>query len=615
MPTLMIVGIVSFSCIHRHMRNLQPTHFKLVYLVILVLLCVSFASARNQRRSKQTSWTDEPETIRNRVVQTAFQQDVDNFSDDARAMSPRSWGQHYESSAPPAPTVSFDNERRPGFRLNRAKENGGLFRQVESERLAEPLEFFETKPLSIEQTEDGGSSSRLPTARDQEKSESDAQEKSLSVIELDSTNLGASGNSEESKTRIPGNYPIYSDDHTDDGYYYLEDQINGSPGISEAVADCFDECDQESKCIGCRLVKRFKKRRSKRGQLEDECCGCEDEDCVEGYPAFDSPANFSPELGHRNPYPTFRGELSSSTEKFSFEEDGEFPPMREILAQSIFFAEAEFMFLQPSFNRNSVFSITNGGNISSQPFNFDLVPAFRVTGGFESEFGPGFAGEYFQFDNESDDINYVSNGIAQGEVSLDFLGGTSVTTSIIADDLGESINARHGLEVHSTSFYAFKAIKFKRARVNGRFGLQIASVEHELQSALVDSGGSQIGVLNQSSNLDAFGPKFGIDYVRKIGHTPAELIASASGSVLFGDRDQVIENTVNDDLLNLQSDELVTVIDIFFGVQGKQIRSEKRNITFRVGFVNQSWLGGGTALDPSGDFGFQGISLMLGLNR
>ena len=131
----------------------------------------------------------------------------------------------------------------------------------------------------------------------------------------------------------------------------------------------------------------------------------------------------------------------------------------------------------------------------------------------------------------------------------------------------------------------------------------------------MDAGGSQIGTLNQNSNFDAFGPKFGIDYVRKIGHTPAQLIASASGSLLFGDRDQVIENTFDNELFNLQSDELVTVIDIFFGVQGKKIRGEKRNTTFRVGFVNQSWLGGGTALDPAGDFGFQGISLMLGQNR
>jgi hypothetical protein len=335
---------------------------------------------------------------------------------------------------------------------------------------------------------------------------------------------------------------------------------------------------------------------------------CEIENC-----ANCCPPQFNESLGHRYDYQFERGSRESSGTKFSFEEDGEFPPASEILAQSIFWSEIEFMFLQPSFQGNTAFT-TDGPTGISQPFNFDLEPAFRVAAGFESDYGPGFAVDYFQFDNNSDFATFTSDGSITGTTSVYQLG-PNFWTDLIADDPGETINAFHSLEVHSTSVYAFKAIKFKRAYVNGRFGLQIVSVEQIMRASLTNAANVEIGQLNHLSNIEAFGPRFGIDYVRKIGPTPAQLIASATTSLLFGDRDQFVENTTTGDLTRIGADEFLSVFDIFFGVQGKRIRGEKRNNTFRVGFVNQTWFGGGTGIDPNGDFGFQGLSFMFGLNR
>ena len=242
-----------------------------------------------------------------------------------------------------------------------------------------------------------------------------------------------------------------------------------------------------------------------------------------------------------------------------------------------------------------------------------MESAFRITAGFESEFGPGFAINYFQFDNDSDDFNFASDGLNGAAVGV--FPSTGGLSSLVANNPGETLSALHSLEIHSTSVYAFKAIKFKRAYVNGRFGIQITSIEQVLESSLTDAFGTETGTLSRSANIDAFGPRFGIDYVRRIGHTPAQLIASSTTSLLFGDRDEFVANSFTGEQARLGADEFLTVFDIFFGVQAKQIRGEKRNTTMRVGFVNQSWLGGGTAVDPNGDFGFQGLSITLGFNR
>ncbi len=288
--------------------------------------------------------------------------------------------------------------------------------------------------------------------------------------------------------------------------------------------------------------------------------------------------------------------------------------MREILSKSIYFAEAELMILQPSFQANTAVSITGAGLGVNQPFNFELQPAFRVAGGLQTEFGPGVAVEYFQFDNNSRINTFSSDGVAIGTTQL-FQLGPSAWTSLVADDVGETISALHGLEVHSTSVQAFKAIQFKRSSVNGRFGLQYVTLEQKLEAELFDAGGVSQESLTGASDLKAFGPRFGVDYVRKIGHTPLQIVSSATTSLLFGDRDQVVDNTATGEISRMGADEFLTIIDIFLGVQAKKYRGERRNLATRIGFVNQTWLGGGTAIDPSGDFGFQGFSFMVGVNR
>jgi len=42
---------------------------------------------------------------------------------------------------------------------------------------------------------------------------------------------------------------------------------------------------------------------------------------------------------------------------------------------------------------------------------------------------------------------------------------------------------------------------------------------------------------------------------------------------------------------------------------------ENRNVYGRFGYMNQTWLGGGTGSDPQGDFGIRGFTFGIGYNR
>ena len=659
-----------------------------------------------------------------RVTTAMYQQDVDHFSNDARAMSPRDWGSVDASSAPPQPEVSFDPplaaSAPPPLDESTLYENAretqmvdrdqqSEFRPVEYGTVRQPKNFYESQPLRIEPGESGaGNSSPLPLQPNTSPSSNQpALGKGNPFVRRQPRPRPQSNSNTEKFEKMPlesrmetyrgpANAQGISSDEVDNQRYSVpqptyDEMVYGQnrPYAEQGQVESGYDCHDAGSCSSCpmpdstanvyapRYTPPSRARRQQRraghrnaghrnaghqsaGQngsvssrsrrcshcrlrkgaaagpqsiamcqcdepmwMEQPCdstcdpltapCSNGNAGCESCGPDTGSSMTFNPSLGFRSDR-MGHSFSESSADVFSFEENEQYPSMREILAQSIYFAEADFMFLQPAFGGNAAISSGTPGNIVADPFNFDLEPAFRVMAGYESEFGPGLVGEYFQFDNNSDLASFTSDGIQSGETSVYQLG-SNAWTRLAATNPGETLDALHSLEVHSTSVYAFKAIKFKRASVNGRFGLQIASIQQTLDATLTDAGGNELGRLRNNSEVNAFGPRFGIDYFRRIGHTPLQLVSSATGAILFGDRDQQVSNSWTGESSSLGADEFITHFDIFFGLQMRRYRGEKRNTTMRLGFVNQSWIGGGTAIDPNDDFGFQGVSITMGFNR
>ena len=634
----------------------------------------------------------------NFVTRAIYQQDVDHFSNDARAMSPRDWGSIERYTEPESPQVEFDHQQSalsPPPLDERSQESQFVelqaqneFRSVEYGTVRRPAKFYENQPLEIRPSDPPGlNSSPLPlqtneveTSSQKEPTESQevqrserkqrAESKPTDERPLESRMEKYEGpaysqglSSEEADNRrLKAVEPTY------DQLVFGNNLPNGHDGTLRTNTDCdcpscslppsfqmeMNGCTADRPGLKHRMQQRRVTRKSRlcrdstrnlpfarnlecgpetvHDPSSDICCenrdgppgiACGsalnnfnshcDSDCAAGYGNQSPVMHFNPALGFREDFVGQRFH-ESSAEEFPFEEYDQYPSMREILAQSIYFVEAEFMFLQPAFGGNTAISSGAAGSFVADPFNFDLEPAFRVTAGYESEFGPGFAGEYFQFDNNSDVASFTSDGVQVGETSVYQLG-PNAWTRLTAANAGETINAFHSLEVHSTSISAFKALKFKRALVNGRFGLQITTINQKLQANLLNGGGALLAQLRNDFEVNAFGPRFGIDYIRRVGHTRLQLVSSATGALLFGDRDQLVSNSLTGETSSVGADEFITHLDIFLGLQSKRFRGEKRNTTMRLGFVNQSWIGGGTAIDPNDDFGFQGISLAIGINR
>jgi hypothetical protein len=319
--------------------------------------------------------------------------------------------------------------------------------------------------------------------------------------------------------------------------------------------------------------------------------------------------------GYRYEAPINRGTPWDHGQVFAFEnKKQQFPPMKEIIATGRFFGMAELWLMKPYFNGNAVMS--SQGPVFSQAFQADhaweSAPRFRA--GFESMYGPGAELQYFQFDHNSSPVQFLSDGVTQGLASVDALGLNSpvgISTSAAGDRLG----VEQSLEVHSLLFSVFKEAKLPVARINGMMGLRYTSIAQHLRADVVDNSGTTRDFLRSNTDFRGYGPYFGIEYYRPIGHTKLELVSSAAGSLLLGNRDHFINRS---DTLVFQrrgSDEVVTVFDVMAGVQYKYEYAEKRSYYARLAYLNQVWMNGGSVKSPIDDFGFRGVALSIGFNR
>ena len=333
-----------------------------------------------------------------------------------------------------------------------------------------------------------------------------------------------------------------------------------------------------------------------------------------------SSPTFRPDLGHRSPTPTFRGRDHDSGLKLDFEDKKkQYPGLGEILATGRYFGSFSTLFLQPSFQQNSVITQFNSSPAaatfaSSESFDFDYETAPRFRVGFESEFGPGLELDYWQFDQGSNVSAFTSDGLNSGQLTSGLFGPSSLTT-LTAVNAGDTLSAIHSIDIETFSVTFFKEIKFPISRLNGIFGFQYASVFQELDAELTDAGGNLTGAVRSTSDLRAYGPKLKFEYYRPVGHTKLEFVTAFGGSVLFGERDQIVTNLGAPAVNRFGADEYVLTSDFYGGVQWKKLTAENRGYFVRVGVTHQSWVGGGSAVSSESNFGLRGFAFEVGINR
>jgi hypothetical protein len=324
--------------------------------------------------------------------------------------------------------------------------------------------------------------------------------------------------------------------------------------------------------------------------------------------------DYRPDLGHRSPRATQReSHLNDYGQKFDFEtKHGEYPGLGEILATGRYFGSATLLYLRPAFQANTSIFQNRSGITDTFDFSYKLADQFQL--GFESKFGPGIELDYWGYHDFSRAAQFTSDGIESGTTSA-WMRGAHQWSRLTAANVGESLVARHRMEVDVIGVSFFKEVKLPKARINGKFGFETAHIVHELTAELRDSGGTQTDNLRARSDVRAFGPQFRLEYFRPVGHTKIEFTTCVGGSMLFGKQTQVIENSAGPDQSRLRADEFVMTFDYFAGVQYRKMWGENRCYFARAGMVYQVWSHGGTAVQPQDDFGFRGFSLTAGINR
>ncbi len=327
--------------------------------------------------------------------------------------------------------------------------------------------------------------------------------------------------------------------------------------------------------------------------------------------------SFNPQAGHRSPTPIQRAKIYSldDGEKFDFEtKKRDFPPFNEMIATGRFFYSAEILWAEPQFQGNTAIATeaVNFGESIPLDFDSDFHPKVRL--GFESKYGPGMELTYFNINSNSEIASFTSDGNVTGHTNA-WVIGRNVWSRILADDPGEVLSTQHSIDIDSGTVSFFKELKFPISRINGNFGFQYVSIAQRLNANVVSADGVTVESLQSVSDMRAFGPRAVLEYYRPIGHTPLELVTTFGGSVLFGQRDQVVTNSQSGLENRLGADEFVTILDFLVAVQYTKTVGENRSVFGRFGFMNQTWIGGGTPAFPQGDFGLRGLTFGIGYNR
>ena len=329
------------------------------------------------------------------------------------------------------------------------------------------------------------------------------------------------------------------------------------------------------------------------------------------------PTKFDQDVGYRREQQTRRFDSYSLNDgdKFGYEtKKRDFPPFDEIIATGRFFYNAEVLWAEPQFQGNTLISTTAPGFRESLAGDFDSDFHPRVRFGFESPYGPGIEFTYFNINSNSELSSFTSDGITTGITTANVIGRNELS-EIFADDVGETLVTQHSLDIDSATVSFFKELKFPVSRINGNFGFQYVSVAQLLNANVTAADGTVVETLQSSTDLRAWGPRAIIEYYRPIGHTPLELVTAFGGSVLFGQRDQFVTNSETGAINRFGADEFLTIIDFLLAVQFTKNVGENRGWYGRFGYINQTWIGGGSATIPEGDFGLRGLTFGIGYNR
>ena len=284
-----------------------------------------------------------------------------------------------------------------------------------------------------------------------------------------------------------------------------------------------------------------------------------------------------------------------------------------ILNNGFWFGGVDLMFIEPIFQGNNVLTTTDGATSNSVPADFNFDAAWKGNFGFETNAGPAVKASFFRYNEFSGPVNFVSDGTTTGE-SIVQSGDPANVFRLAATSAGDRIDARQQIKLNSVDLLFYKDQKNLVSRVRGNVGLRFLSLQQFLFADLFEAAGP-VTSLRSVNDLQAMGPKLGIEYFRPIGHTDLELQTGLFGSLMFGRRDHTVTDVGNLQFRQLGKIEPLSIFEMYLGLQWNFQVARCQTAFVRTAIESQYWSGSESPGETDTDFGFYGLTAGFGIKR
>ena len=290
--------------------------------------------------------------------------------------------------------------------------------------------------------------------------------------------------------------------------------------------------------------------------------------------------------------------------------------IQAILKNGFWFAGADLLYFEPTFQQNNAFTVTNGNQVTAQHVDFGFDISARYYLGFETNAGPGFKLSYWNLNKFSaiNDVVFVGGQSAVTRIDL----GDSGNQILVGDtaNAGSRLTVQQQIELNSTEVTLYKDQKNPVSSVIGNVGLRHISLTQRLFVGLDDPvAGSD--VVRNVNGYYGFGPRIGVEYFRPVGHTRLELRTGLFGSLIFGRRDQTFVQSGSTTLFfnQIGKVESISIIDAYLGIQWNKKINKCQTVFFSTAIESQWWGGADSAMDTGTDLGLYGMTFGFGISR
>jgi hypothetical protein len=296
-------------------------------------------------------------------------------------------------------------------------------------------------------------------------------------------------------------------------------------------------------------------------------------------------------------------------------------PLCDSCDGSMISAGVEFTFLKPHFESNLAFSTLQSDgatfeNFSDTEFDYETQLAPRVWVEILQMGTLGFRASYWQFDHSSRVAtgSPPSNGF--GRISPPSFGDVDLSTSTP----GSVFTAQSALNAYNIDLEGTKSFDCGLWGWMATGGLRYAESEQSYNGVLVNADGDTQGTVNFRNRIQGIGPTISIRTQRPFT-SQLSLFGFARGALLFGDGVSALDSVEDQDLdnqLTTQSlserDDLLPVGEMQVGFQWTPPTCGAWYPYVHVAMEGQLWNGAGNASSESGNLGFYGLNVALGMD-